>query len=48
MIWSKQIGTDSTDEIFGLTMDSHGNVLIAGTTEGEVCNLSINLIYKII
>ena len=33
--WSRQIGTTKNDEGNALVLDSKGNVLVVGTTEGD-------------
>ncbi|MCP4170987.1 MAG: hypothetical protein GY758_09475 [Fuerstiella sp.] len=47
MLWGRQFGTTLYDESFGVTVDSNGNVLITGSTEGSLdeSNLGGNDIY---
>ena len=38
LMWSKQIGTGSFDEIFGVSTDGLGNAYVAGTTQDDIQN----------
>ncbi len=34
LIWSKQFGTNTDDDIYGLTIDSENNIILVGSTNG--------------